>query len=294
MRVLAVTAALLAGTFAAQADGLAGRIVFVGRKQGEGRQLFSVRPDGTGLRQMSTSASDKRRPAVSAADGRVAFSTNRGELRLLDPRSGAETVLESGVPGVMWDSPAWSPDGKTLIAVRQLTVPTEDSDLHVLLPPPARCLLPMPGMEYDPAFSPDGKQIVYARFGERKSGVVQETLWVLDLATRAARAVLSNGADNHQPCWPGPSKVLYAGNAAGSIDIWSLDLASGQVTRLTSSADFEGEPCGSPDGSGAVWVTAHGSRTMLSVLAAGQSSPRRLELPLQDAREPAWTRDLPP
>lgn len=264
------------------------RIFFIGRRADDGRQVFSVQPDGTGLEQWTRSARDKRRPTVSAASGKLVYSTNRGELWSLELSTRAETLLERAEPGVMWDCPAWSPDGASLVAARQVAVPKDDSDLCLLLPPPSR--LPwfrMPGMEFQPAWSPDASRIAYARFSERRGGIVEEALWTVDVRTGAASQLLEDGADNHHPLWLDNDSLLYVSNSSGSPSLWRLDLPGGKPVPLHCPGPVL-EPAVSGDGSRLAYVRLDGGRCRLTVQRVTESTARTFDLPLEECREPAW------
>ncbi|MBI4868642.1 MAG: PD40 domain-containing protein [Candidatus Wallbacteria bacterium] len=269
------------------------RIFFIGRRPAEGRQIFSVRPDGTRLEQWTHSARDKRRPAVSAAAGRLVYSTNRGELWSLVLATRAETLLETAEPGVMWDCPAWSPDGASLVAARQVTVPKDDSQLCLLLPPPSRIpWFQMPGMEFQPAWSPDASRIAYARFSERRGGIVEEALWSVDVRTGQTSQLLEDGADNHHPLWLDSDSLLYVSNSAGSPSLWRLDLPGGKPVQLPCPGPVL-EPALSPDAERLAYVLLEGGRCRLTVQKVTESTARTLDLPLEECREPAWCGPMP-
>src|SRR5262249_51577259 len=80
--------------------------------------IFSVRADGTGMRQLTRSVVQEVAPVWSPAGTRIAFwvrGTNQGQLVVMDVSTGVQTVMaETG-----WIKPgqvaAWSPDGTTLV-----------------------------------------------------------------------------------------------------------------------------------------------------------------------------------
>ncbi|OEU92304.1 amidohydrolase [Streptomyces abyssalis] len=103
--------------------------------RGGGFHLWTLRPDGSGLRQRTDGPWDDRGPAWSPDGTRIAFSSERGgdtvtgspyRIWILDVRTDELTRL-TGLPGQdgphqdgPWEDfdPAWSPDGKRVLFVR--------------------------------------------------------------------------------------------------------------------------------------------------------------------------------
>ncbi|MFJ8635698.1 amidohydrolase family protein [Streptomyces sp. NPDC093568] len=103
--------------------------------RGGGFHLWTLRPDGTGLHQLTDGPWDDRGPAWSPDGTRVAFASERGgdtvtgapyRIWVVDVRTGALTRL-TGRPGqqgpgqdARWEDfdPAWSADGERVLFVR--------------------------------------------------------------------------------------------------------------------------------------------------------------------------------
>ncbi|MFF5477829.1 amidohydrolase family protein [Streptomyces sp. NPDC012935] len=103
--------------------------------RGGGFHLWTLRPDGTGLRQLTDGPWDDRGPAWSPDGSRIAFASERGgdtvtgspyRIWTVDVRTGALTRLtgrpDQQGPGqdVRWEDfdPTWSPDGQRVLFVR--------------------------------------------------------------------------------------------------------------------------------------------------------------------------------
>lgn len=107
--------------------------------RGGGFHLWTLRPDGTALRQLTDGPWDDRGPTWSPDGTRIAFASERGgdtvtgapyRIWVVDVRTGALTRL-TGRPGgqgpgqdTAWEDfdPTWSPDGERVLFVRA-TVP---------------------------------------------------------------------------------------------------------------------------------------------------------------------------
>ncbi|MEU7579740.1 amidohydrolase family protein [Streptomyces sp. NPDC041068] len=112
-----------------------GKSVVFGAYQGGGFHLWTMRADGTRLRQRTEGPWDDRGPAWSPDGTRIAFASERGgdpvkggsyRIHVLDLASGA-IVRVTGRPGQdgplqdgSWEDfdPTWSPDGKRILFVR--------------------------------------------------------------------------------------------------------------------------------------------------------------------------------
>lgn len=97
--------------------------------------LFTVKADGTGLRQLTSWTSDAATPAWSPDGSRIVFNTNdhfdpeRNQLIVVIDEDGSDPriIVRSEPPdGSYW--PTWSPDGSRIVFTRadtQLVVPSQ-------------------------------------------------------------------------------------------------------------------------------------------------------------------------
>lgn len=97
----------------------------------------------------------------------------------------------------------------------------------------------------DPAWSPDGRQIVYA---DDREGSFD--LWTYDLATGKAHQITAAPGAEMRPAWSPDGKEIAFDDCYGSYTetLQVLDLASGAIRTLRSAGDSPGYPSWSPDG----------------------------------------------
>ncbi|HJX29635.1 MAG TPA: peptidase S41, partial [Thermoanaerobaculia bacterium] len=121
-------------------------------------------------------------------------------------------------------------DGWDLAESRLYTVPL-DGGLGEPLP------MPVSGAG---DFSPDGRQVVYNpvardfRSWKRYQGGWAQDLYLFDLASHETRNITSHPRTDRDPMWIG-GRIFFNSDRTGTLNLWSYDVASGQVAQVTKS-----------------------------------------------------------
>ncbi|PYR82409.1 MAG: hypothetical protein DMF87_01705 [Acidobacteria bacterium] len=137
-------------------------------------------------------------------------------------------------------NPSWSPDGKQIL-FSAMQNGQSDLFLYQLADGTVTRLTDDEYADLHPSWSPDGKTIAFAsdRFttslDELRFGAVHVAL--LDVATKIVRPLTAstNGGKQISPQWsPDGKAVYYVADPDGISNIYRVDLASGDIRRVTS------------------------------------------------------------
>ncbi|MGB7265474.1 MAG: hypothetical protein WBC92_08165 [Terracidiphilus sp.] len=131
-------------------------------------------------------------------------------------------------------SPAVSPDGKH-VAVEQRDVVTNLTAIALTESGRAYPFAPSSRQDFEPAYSPDGKQVVFV---STRSGSIE--LWLAKSdgsATRQLSRLNGNGFPI-TPSWsPDGKKIVFAIRRSGATNLAVADAADGVVNPLTNTPD---------------------------------------------------------
>lgn len=168
------------------------------------------------------------------------LSANSSSLRAVAHRI-ADILFEqlTGVPGAFSTRIAFINVEGTLPQQRyKLIVADYDGENQQII---ANSMEPL----MSPAWSPDGQSLAYVSFESRFSAI-----YVQKLRTGERRRVSARAGINGAPAWSpdGSTLALTLSRKDGDIDIYTLNLASQVLTRMTFDPGIDTEPTWSLDG----------------------------------------------
>ena len=192
---------------------------------------------------------------MGGGNGQIAFASNRKskqpQIWLVSTDGKDFRQLTTRDDGAC--QPAWSPDGKSLIFISPcgrnkeaypfsslFLIPDVNADPVEFITLPTA-----PGGDYDPAWSPDGKEIAFTT--ERETG--SPRIFIMNLADNAVRQLTPKFVRSYQPAWSSDGKeITYVEEQAlGRIKIFREDGSTEFLLDETVVAS-DGHPAWSPDG----------------------------------------------
>lgn len=258
--------------------------LLLSRLTGNYWQIWTMQPDGSNLRQMTTSESDKRYPSWMQESGKMLYRTNNNNAFILDIMTGQEEriLTNLGLIGSVCQSPV----GEDLLVTRFRTEVLDSSDLWIVSPSGQnqRILTRDVGLQYDPVWSPDGSKIAYIS----GHGYQTHELIVMDSDSSNKIQLTDNKALELLPMFsPDGEEIAYVSDLGGNYDIWVMDSDGQNPRQMTEYAGIDTRPYWSPDGQQILFVSNRSGELQLWTMNADGSDPKQLtdDLPSMD---PAW------
>lgn len=264
-----------------------GRIVFT-CTHGDYNQLCIINADGTGLQRLTSQAANDYYPVfLPQVDNAILFASNRNgpfDLYLLFLNGMKLSQLTNGIGNVV--SPSPSPDGRRVVfANRATTGPTSlwvmdvnGSNAHQLYAGPNTIV--------GAAWSPDGHTIAFAMAVNQPNSYEIFLTDVNGSDVRQIRHGLTGIGGSLDWSPDGKKLFIYAG-PQGNKDIYSLDVSTGNVTRLTTSGNNAAASV-SPDGN---WIAFNSTRTgnaNIFIMHMDGSGMRQVTNDLEPDWQPHW------
>jgi Tol biopolymer transport system component len=315
--VLAFAAvALLAGAGGTASGAPAqGRIAF-GLVHGSVSSLYTVRPDGSGLRRVTVPPTRQdlggdSGPVWSPDGRRLVFERNlpywgndRFRLNAVPARGGIAHPLTQGPFDVM---PSVSPDGKRIAFTR--LVASVVGPAISLFTANARGQRPSQllagGFDLSPAWSPDGTTIVFTRLSSDTAPIEEAELF-LAAADGSNVRPLGAGVQGVSPSWsPDGSRLAFvsfadrngascpASNCSPNGELYVVNADGSGLRRLTRSLADDEHPTWSPDGRRIAFASGfllptQGHRPWLLAMPAGGGKAVRIGR-FAGVLDPAWS-----
>lgn len=268
-----------------------GRIYFSMNHSGNW-DLWSVRSDGTELRQLTRTQEDEHAPAVSPDGKEILFVDGRRTLWIMnvDGSDRREIPLPKGI----YAQPSWSPDGQEIAFVKYTVTPSDQSEIWTLRREQGRWLDPKrvsayPPMRLYPSYSPDGSMLAFTEFRrDERRGPIEE-IGLFDVRQKKFKLLTQDKADSFRALWsPGSDRLAYTSNKGGNYDVWIISLKEGKERQLTRDPAYDGEPTWSLDGQEIAFISTRSGAKELWVMSAGGDLPRPLTRMGKPCKDPFW------
>jgi TolB protein len=311
MMVVSLSAAALIPASTPRADALldlGGLILFendaVTATNPEGdSEIYVIRPNGSGLKQLTSNAGDDGDPSWSPDGRQIVFASTRdgvlfpgddfpvGELYVMRADGSNQTRLTKDEADDYY--PEWSPDGQRIVFnsnrhdvnQRYLNIYVMDADGSDITR-----VTTSPELidDWRPSWSPDGSRIAF----ERRDYAADDTMEIYVVGVDGSgEQNLTNHptALDEMPAWSprGDLIAFYSNRDAPSSDdltgeIYVMEPDGSNVRRLTSTPDGESFPQWSPDGRRLAFnrfVEATGHRDIYVMRANGSGETQVTDAP---------------
>ncbi|MFT7664451.1 MAG: Tol biopolymer transport system component, partial [Planctomycetota bacterium] len=123
------------------------------------------------------------------------------------------------------------------------------------------------------------------------SAFVRQLLWEHEIqdgrAVEPGRILLEGQSRDRQPVYsPDGTRIRFASNRTGNLDLWELELESGQLSQLTDDRAQDWDPAFAADGEGLLWSSDRGGAFEIWSAASDGSGARQLSDDGLDAENP--------
>ena len=226
-------------------------LAFLAGRRMASRGPVSVDRCTSAFRQLTLEAGVESFPSLSPDGATVAYAAQRsGRSAILLRRVGGQPIELTKDSDKDDSTPAFSPSGDS-IAFRS----ERGGGGLFLMGATGENARRLAETGYNPAWSPDGKEIAYSTEGVdqpfNRSGTGE--LWAVDVATGAKRAIVRS-QDAVQPSWsPRGRRIAFWGvrGQTGIRDLWTVASAGedrGKAVAVTNDAELDWNPVWSADG----------------------------------------------
>lgn len=316
--LIAVSLGILALTVPAgpaqAAGGQAGQIAFVGGKVEQCSKMGacprfdlvrSISPQGGGGRVLAKvrsvvdmSATEDGRIAVLSKNiaGGGANSNAFTQVYIVTPSGKRKQVFRQRLQAFSATDLSISADGKLLVLAGRYTEgPSEPSKIWIVRSNGTgmRELTPGPGIDEAPAFSPDGKQVVFSRTLRAISR--KSELYVVNTNGGELTRLTLNGVEDVNPVFsPDGSQIAFGQDVPGSQNRIAAMRANGVGARtVTATGGVYPDPDFSPNGRNLVFVgempRAKGYATALYTVRASGGGRKLVSSGFEAPKLARWT-----
>lgn len=243
-----------------------GKIAFVSNRDAGGGEIYSMKPDGTGVTRITFRNGGHTDPAYSPDGTKIAFMRSN-DIYVMNANgmnsdgTGAQPITNTPV---VESEPAWSPDGSKIAFVASAFEVDGSTDFEIWVmnaDGTGRTLLTNNTFpDTQPAWSPDGTRIAFV---SARTGDTDRNVYVMNADGAGQTSITPNSlpgcssncyqGHDDDPTWsPDGSKIAYVHGygppdnpfAGGGVpNIWTMDPAGANKTNVSNNPDVSAVSC---------------------------------------------------
>ncbi len=233
--------------------------------------------------QLTSSPGDKRNPAWTP-DGQITYRTSNHRCYLVETGKPDKPLLAD-----LWPvrDITWSPNGTKIAFSKFRTDLVDSANLWVAnaAGEKERMITHEVGIQYQPAWSPDGKRIAY--IGGHGYGTYE--LYVVSEDGTERRQLTQNRTHEFLPAWsPDGTQIAFSADASGDYEIWVMEANGSHARQLTQSPGLDTRPVWSPDGTKIAFVTNRSGPLEIWTMNPDGTEQHLLEKAQGGVCDPVW------
>lgn len=262
-------------------------IAFV-RQDGRSKEIYTVLPQGRGLRQITKLGGYNLSPAWSAEGDQIAFThigKTQHRLGIYDSKTRKIRLHSKGL-GHTVISPIFDTNDNLIVSLNRNGA-TNIFELKTDFTP-ERMLVKSPYIDVSPSFDRSGSKIV---FTSGRAG--NPHIYVLDMKSGKTRRITMKGKYNTHPCLsPNGRYVAYTHRTPSGHRIFLHDLTTGREKQLTFGPGNDEYPAFGPDGYFIAFASNRTGEYKLYLSTRHGDTPKKLMTGKGQAFAPAWDTSL--
>jgi Tol biopolymer transport system component len=252
-----------------ESPGENGRIAFQSDRDGGDSDIWTMRPNGSNLIDLTTDSTANDELPSWRADGRkIVFVSDRitprnpalpdfegADYEIFVMNSDGSNQTQITFNELDDEHPSWSPDGERIVFQRDFIPARGEVDYDILTMRSdgtgERNLTNSPGViDRQPDWSPNGRKIAFARAPDVDSN---HDIYTISPDGSNLRQLTSDALDNEFPDWsPDGRRIAFNSNRddpdEANFEVYTMRAGGGDVRRLTFNPAGDGLPTWSPDG----------------------------------------------
>ena len=259
-------------------------LAFVKTSGDRKKDVWSVRPNGRHLQQLTNMKGEALSPTWSPDGRRVIFTH-------IDKRSHGLGVCDVGGKSVQCIQfagntvigPAYMPDGRVAVSLTDGKNPSIFLLNHSLQK--EYRLDDSSAIDVSPSVDASGSLMAFT-----SNRLGNPHIFLKDLRSGSVRRISQSGRYNTDPSIsPDGSLVAYARQEDGGHRIFVLDMVTGQERQLTFGPGSDEEPAFAPDSYFIAFMSTRNGTRQIYITTRNGGEPRRLPTGSGDAAFPAWS-----